>query len=58
MCSWTQFYFQKDEFERESSVKAKMLLDRSDPKGPGYLKTDLYNFRSAAALHFNNTFLY
>lgn len=55
MYSWTQLYFQRAEFERESPVKAKMLPDRSDPQRPGYLKSDLYSFRSESALYFNNT---
>lgn len=57
MYSWTQHYFQRTEFEQESPVKAKMLLDRSDPKRPGYLKIDLYSFRSESALYFNDTYV-
>lgn len=57
MYSWTQHYFQRTEFEQESPVKAKMLLDRSDPKRLGYLKIDLYSFRSESALYFNNTYV-
>jgi len=57
MYSWTQLYFQRAEFEQESPVKAKMLLDRSDPKRPVYLNIDLYGFRSESTLCFNNTFV-
>lgn len=57
MYSWTQHYFQRTEFEQESPVRAKMLLDRSDPKRPGYLKIDLYSFRSESALYFNDTYV-
>lgn len=57
MYSWTQLCLQRTEFGQKTPVKATMLLNRSDPQRPGYLKTDLQSFRSQSAVYLNDTFV-